>query len=58
MKAKTQIRAGLAIAGLALNVKEGATATLGGAGAAVAVAVGVAVGNAVSVSPVTVVKVH
>jgi hypothetical protein len=57
MKAKTHIRAGLAIAGLSLNVKEGAIATLGGAGAAVAVAVGVAVGNAISVNPVIVVKV-
>jgi hypothetical protein len=56
MKAKTQIRAGLAVALLGLHVSEGATASLAGAGAAVAVAVGVAVGNAISVNPVIVVK--
>jgi hypothetical protein len=57
MKTKTNLKAGLAVSGLALTVKEGSTATLGGTGAAVAVAVGVAVGNAISVSPVIVVKI-
>lgn len=51
MKAKTQIRAGLNIAGLSINISQNATAILGGPGAAIALTVGVAVGNAIVVSP-------
>lgn len=53
MKAKTQIRAGLVVAGQTIDVSETALATsTGGPGAAIAVAVGVAVGNAIVVNPV------